>query len=92
MANPSSRLKSILKGMQCVSKDWKTISEEGDAFKSTNDVATLQEVGNRFCGTYSATRKDERKVYYRRDRVFNLLGKGTTYEGFHRCDHCKIPF
>ena len=58
--------------------------------ESSDDIATLWDMGGRFCRTHSATRKDMTRVHYHRDGVFDSLGKGTACEGLHRRDNYKI--
>lgn len=74
-----------------MSKNGQAIMKGGNSFESTNDIATLREVGDSFCRTHSATREDKSKVHYHCDRVFDFLGKSTTNEGLHGRNDRKVP-
>ena len=74
-----------------MSKKGRAIAKGCNAFESKNDVATLREVGNRFCRTHSTTRNDMSKVHYHCNGVFDSLGRSVADEGLHGHNYSEVP-
>jgi len=78
VANPTSRLKSILLGLRRMSTDWETIVEGRNAAQATDDAATVLKMGDQLCGAYHTSRKDRYALYHHHDRLLDTMGRSTT--------------
>ena len=66
-------------------KDQKTIAEGRDSIESTNDIAVIREMGNRLCGTYQSSGKNERALHHHHAGVPDMMGGSAAGQRLHDC-------